>query len=447
MKTRLTILALLVAAGMAGIVWHQTRWQLDGMKDPRMVRFLRRYDRGDASKKLPERARITDRSGNILSAPAGNWERTYPLGAAGVHPVGYFDRISGMTGCERVLDSELSTSPSPVKLSIDSRLQKKAYALLKGRPGAVVVMRPASGRILALVSSPGFDPNRPADAFALKNAPLLNRPLSGLYAPGSTFKLFVAATALSKGIDPVFPCPAGGYIAAANTPPIRDSEALAAERTGRKWRGWGNMGMDDALAHSSNVYFAQLAVALGATDFNEFALKSRLRDGVSVLRSGTQSLDSSSCGIPDVRHNAELAQPGIGQGSLMMTPIAVAMLTAAIANDGAIAEPTLSATAQPQLRARPFTAAAANRVKKAMRLAVKKGTAKACDLHGLDVCAKTGTAQNGSSSDHAWFTCFAPEKNPKVVVTVLVEHGGFGADSALPIAKSLLLECKADGLL
>jgi len=447
MKTRLTILALLVAAGTAGIVWHQTRWQLNGMKDPRMVRFLRRYDRGDASKKLPRRASITDRNGSTLSAPAGKWERSYPLGAAAAHPIGYFDRISGITGCERVLDATLSTSPSPVKLSLDARIQKKAYALLKGRSGAVVVMRPASGRILALASSPGFDPTRPADAFSIQDAPLLNRPLSGLYPPGSTFKLFVAAAALSKGIDPVFQCPAGGYIAAANTPAIRDSEALAAERTGRKWRGWGNMGLDEALAHSSNVYFAQLAVALGTSSFNEFALKSRLRDGASVLRSGPQSLDSSACGIPDVRRDAELAQPGIGQGSLMMTPLAVAMLTSAIACDGAIPEPTLSATEEPRLRARPFTAEAANRVKKAMRLAVKKGTAKACDLRGLDVCAKTGTAQNGSSSDHAWFTCFAPEKNPKVLITVLVEHGGFGADSALPIAKALLLECKADGLL
>ena len=447
MKIRLTILAILVAAGTAGIVWHQTRWQLDGMKDPRMVRFLRRYDRGDASKKLPQRASITDRAGNTLSAAAGKWERVYPLGKAAAHPIGYFDRISGLTGCERVLDSALSTSPEPVKLSIDSRIQKRAYELLGGRSGAVVVMRPASGRILALVSSPGFDPNPPADAFAIPDAPLLNRPLSGLYAPGSTFKLFVAAAALSKGIDPIFPCPAGGYVAAANTPPIRDSEALAAERAGRRWRGWGNMGLDDALAHSSNVYFAQLAVALGAADFNEFALKSRLRDGASVLRSGPQSLDSSPCGIPDVRRDAELAQPGIGQGSLMMTPLAVAMLTAAIANDGAIPEPTLSSTEEPRLRARPFTAKAANRVKKAMRLAVKKGTAKACDLRGLDVCAKTGTAQNGSSSDHAWFTCFAPEKNPRVVITVLVEHGGFGADSALPVAKALLGECRAAGLL
>ena len=447
MRIRLTILGILVAAGMAGIIWHQARWQLDGMKNPRMVRFLRRYDRGDASRKLPERASIVDRSGVPLSAPAGKWERRYPLGPAGVHPIGYFDRISGMTGCERVLDAQLSTSPEPVKLSIDSRIQRKAYDLLKGRSGAVVVMRPASGRILALVSSPGFDPNNPSAAFALRDAPLLNRPLSGLYAPGSTFKLFVAAAALSRGIDPVFPCPAGGYVAAPNTPAIRDSEALAAERKGRQWRGWGNIGMDDAIAHSSNVYFAQLAVALGAESFNEFALKSRLRDGAGVLRAGSQSLDSSACGIPDVRSGPELAQPGIGQGSLMMTPLSVAMLTCAIANDGAIAEPTLSATEQPRLRARPFTAEAANRVKKAMRLAVKKGTARACDIRGLNVCAKTGTAQNGSSADHAWFTCLAPEKNPRVVVTVLVEHGGFGADAALPVAKALLNECRSAGLL
>ena len=442
------ILALLIAAGMVGIVAHQTRWQLDGMKDPRMVRFLRRYDRGDAARKLPARGSIFGRTDAVLAAPAdGTWRRVYPLGAAGVHPIGYFDRVNGLTGCERVLDSQLSLSSDPVRLSLDAVVQRKAYELMKGRSGAVVVMRPTTGRILALVSSPGFDPNHPSSAYEIADAPLLNRPLSGLYAPGSTFKLFVAAAALSKGLDPVYDCPAGGYSPAPNTPPIRDSEAAAAERAGRVWRGWGKLGMDEALAHSSNVYFARLAVALGAKDFNEFALQSRLRDGVGVLRSGGYSLDSANCGIPDVRRDVEMAQPGIGQGSLMMTPLAVAMLTAAIANDGVIAEPTLSATAESVLRSRPFTMAAANRVKRAMRLAVVKGTARACDIKGLDVCAKTGTAQTGRAADHAWFTCLAPEKNPKVVVTVLVEHGGFGADAALPIARSLLLECKRQDIL
>ena len=120
-------------------------------------------------------------------------------------------------------------------------------------------------------------------------------------------------------------------------------------------------------------------------------------------------------------------------------------MTAAIADDGLILAPTLSETAKPTLRARPFTLAAAQRVKKMMRAAVRRGTGRMCDISGLDVCGKTGTAQTGKGADHAWFTCFAPESSPRLVVTVLVEGGGFGAKAAAPVAREILLEARSLG--
>jgi len=456
MKVRLWIFGLFLLAAFAAVFVVQTRWQLGGTQDPRFVRFLRRYDRrGDAARKIPVRGMIVDCRGEVLSAPvAGSlWDRDWPLGEAAVHPVGYFDRVYGVVGCERVLDDVLSTpgsfgstSGAVVRLSIDARLQKRAYELLDGRPGAVVVLAPATGRIRALVSSPGFDPSSPSDSFDdEENAPAFDRALGGLYPPGSTFKPFIAAAALSRKLNPRFACPPGGYIVSANTPAIRDSEAAAAERAGESWGGYGRLDMADALALSSNVYFAQLGVALGPEAFNDTVAAAKLRDPFLVLKGRDISLESAACVVPDVQHRPPLAALAIGQGQMLLTPLAVAALTAAIADDGVIAAPTLLEEARPVILARPFRMAATSRVKSFMRRAVLYGTAHGCLIPGLAVCGKTGTAQNGSGADHAWFTCFAPERHPKLVVTVLVEHGGFGAQTAVPVAHDLLETAKELG--
>lgn len=108
-------------------------------------------------------------------------------------------------------------------------------------------------------------------------------------------------------------------------------------------------------------------------------------------------------------------------------------------------QPTVLTAAKPALRARPFTFTASAQVKRMMRGAVRTGTGRGCDIPGLDVCGKTGTAQTGKGKDHAWFTCFAPEKSPRLVVTVLVEQGGFGATAALPVARELLRAARQEG--
>lgn len=335
------------------------------------------------------------------------------------------------------------------RLTLDDALQRRAWQLLKERKGCVVALEPATGRIRAFVSSPGPDPStvRGLVNGVMGGAPYFNRVLDGLYPPGSTFKVFLAAAALSDGFEPIYDCPASGYRASRATPPIRDVEAYAARRAGRTWRGFGRLGMGEALAHSSNVYFARLGVALGPERFERAVRTMRLRDPVVLLDEDGVELIAAGGGVPDDLKAPELAHLGIGQGELLLTPLAVALFTTAVANDGVAVKPTLSAAARSELWARPFTMEAARRVKRMMRSAVRMGTGRKCDLPGLDVCGKTGTAQTDAGADHAWFTCFAPMERPRLVVTVLVEHGGFGAEAALPIAREVLREAEREGML
>ncbi len=405
MKLRLAILGLLIIPAVAGLLFAHAEHLENLPRNSRFVRFMRRCSRRDnAAGVIPQHGRTVDRFGL---------------------PVEVAERGSVF---EAVIDDIALNSGGTVQLSLDSHLQKLAGKLMQGKKGAVVAMEPATGRIRVLRSSPA--------------AAYLNRALNGLYPPGSTFKIFTAAAALSCGLDPILDCPAGGYKSSRGTPAIRDSQALAAARSGRVWKGFGKTGMGEAMCYSSNVYFARLGVLLGTENFDRKVHASRLREPAEVLKGETISLTSAANGVPEGLRPAELAPVAIGQGALQLTPLAVAMITAAVANDGVLLEPALLQNSKSQLRAQVFDFASAQRVRKMMRGVVLAGTGKACSIEGLDVCAKTGTAETGRGTDHAWFTCFAPEKNPRLVVTVLVEDGGFGAKAALPIAKAILTEAK-----
>ena len=409
LKVRLLVLAALLVTGLVCLLSVHVHWLTTGPRNPRFAAFMRRYAKREHNPDvIPAHGMSLDRSGAKLEVA-----------------------LPG-TVFQRALDARaLADDGRPVKLSLDGALQARAEELLKGRTGAAVVLEPTTGRIRALVSVPKVD--------------YLDRALNGLYPPGSTFKVFMAAAALSEGVDPVFDCPAAGYRSAPSTPPIRDVEARQAERRGRVWKGFGRIGMATALMHSSNTYFSQLGVTLGPEAFGRVVSRARLREPVVVLPSEDVSLESAGGGVPDGLRAPQLAPVGIGQGELQLTPLAVAMFTAAVADDGVLLAPTLVAEARPELRAMPFTHEAAVQVKKMMRTVVRRGTGRACDIPGLAVCGKTGTAETGKGRDHAWFTCFAPEQAPRLVVTVLVEHGGFGADAALPVAKGLLLKARELG--
>ena len=444
------------------VLLYQMTWQIGGFYTRDFIRFMRRYDkRPNSAARQITRGPIFDCRGLVVAAPRQGdmWGRRYPFGNAMAHPVGYYHPRCGITGVELLYDSVLNgylqeedplekakdlfkkraEEGQSVTLTIDSRLQETAFDLLKGRRGSVIVMRPVSGSILAMVSSPGFNPHDPGPASIEENMPTFNRATQGRYPPGSIFKILIATTALMEKRSPIFPCPGMGYIVAANTPPIRDSEYYSFERRGAVWPGWGNLNMRDALVHSSNVYFAQLGVACGPEAFNSMMKRMHINEPLIYMKSLDDTLKTSPGNAPIVTSRSKLAMLSIGHAEILMTPLHVACMTAAIANDGDLMTPRLDMAESIKKLDTICSSDVASQVRAMMRQVVISGTGKGCNIPKLDVCGKTGTAQVPGADDHAWFTCFAPQKNPAIVVTVLIENGGFGAASALPIAKDILL--------
>ncbi len=465
----------LVVVGLLAVLVYQATWQLAGFHRPELMIFMRRYNpRPDAAEKQLRRGTIYDCTGVKLASSVKDdpWGRTYPLGAAAAHVVGYYHPRYGLAGVERAADAPLAGFGTATKrereqfgrnlidrdqaeglyqaLTLDARLQEKAFELMAGRPGAVVALQPQNGAILALVSSPSFDPYDPDPAAQdTAAAPMLNRALQGRYPPGSTFKILVAVMAAAQKIAPVFNCPGAGFAASSATQPIRDSEYYSYERQGRIWPGHGRIGLRSGFVHSSNVYFAQLGLACGAERFNIIAEAAHLNERVTVFPGADGGLRSLEGNLPRVsrRERAAVAQLSIGQGALLVTPLHVAMFTGVIAAEGVLWQPRLNARESPRMMNRITTPAAAATVAALMREAVVSGTGRGANIAGLEVCGKTGTAQADGGDDHAWFTCFAPRQKPRLVVTVIVERGGFGAQAALPVARGLLEEADRLGLL
>ena len=461
------LLAFLTLVAWGGILAAQFNWQLLGARDIDFMRFMRTHNARPSS--LVRRGSILDCRGTVLAIddprPGQPWNRRYPLGPAAAHVVGYFDVQYGLTGMERAGDQVLSgvggtardelarlgrnlmaanqAEGGDLRLTIDARLQRKAHDLMQGKKGAVVVLRADDGAVKVLLSMPAFDPCRPGEAQDdVANAPLLNRALQGLYPPGSTFKIVMAALAAGQRLAPVFDCPGGGFRAARDARPIRDSEYYLRQREGRSWIGFGRIGLRAGFVHSSNVYFAQLGLACPPGAFNDVVARLRLTDRVALYESDTGCVAASAGTVPVVKaaDRKTRAQLAIGQGRMVVTPLHVALWTAAVAAGGEQHPPVLVRPSPLPAGERVLSRAVAATTRGLMREAVLHGTGRGADLPGLAVCGKTGTAQAPGGEDHAWFTCFASGAEPPLVVTVLVERGGYGSRGALPIARALLEE-------
>jgi peptidoglycan glycosyltransferase len=465
---------LLVIAFLS-VYAYQATWQLAGFARPHFVDFMKKYNRRpDNPAKRMVRGEIRDRHGVRLAHddPERPGQRVYPLGAAACHIIGYVDATYGMEGIEAAdhpflegttmatrdeqarfgLNVLQSRAPrgNDLDLTLDARLQREAARLLEGQRGAAVVMDPRTGDILAIASAPAFDPHRlTPDLFAgdRERAALLNRALRGMYPPGSTFKTVAAALALERGEEPILDCPADGYVAAPNTPPIRDHEFYAAQRRGSTWGGHGRIGLGRALAKSSNVYFAQLAVRLGPPALSAHARRFLFNERVTVYEGSARAIRAQVGLVPDLKplQRAAAAQIAIGQGEALATPLGMTLVAAAIANDGRMMKPRLSVRAPPELLAGCGSPGAMRRLRELLRGAVADGTARVANLPGLEVAGKTGTAQTPRGEDHAWFICMAPAARPAIVIGVLIEHGGYGSTAAAPIAVGLLKKAKTLG--
>jgi penicillin-binding protein A len=325
-----------------------------------------------------------------------------------------------------------------VVTTLDVVLQRDlASALARHARAAGVVLDPRSGAVLALASTPGFDPNAlDRDWNRLRTdpaSPLLDRSTSGLYPPGSTFKIVTAADALAA--ETVTPATTfvdtGGFTVGGFT--VRNDESEAT----------GTQDLTGAFALSSNVDFARIALGLGVDRWFDDAARWGFGQPLDFdLPAARDHLPDRAEVTPSV-----LAQLGFGQASLLVTPLRMALVAATIADDGVTPRPYLvrsvagsetTLATHPERLAQPIDAATAHIVRDMMVAVVRRGTGTSAALPNVTVAGKTGTATNPHGLPHSWFVAFAPADAPRAVAAVVVENAGYGAAVAAPIVRDLL---------
>jgi len=442
-------LAVLFAIFCALAYWQTFRTDLaDDDRNPRVLSAF--YD--------PGRGSILDRDGNTLAETARDGSRQY-YDASTAHLVGYLDPRYGSQGIELAFNEVLSgTAPSgwegafraefdrsrpvgnDVVLTIDPGVQAAAAGALGARSGAVVAIDPRNGEVLAMVSVPTYDPGALAtsgdDLFSDPASPLLNRATQGLYPPGSTFKTVTASGILERGIakpDTVVTCP--GEI-------VIDGFPISCRNTAQ---GVGTYPFKQAFTFSVNAIFAQLGVKLGWTGLTDIAR----RFGFDSRPPFTLETAESQIHGPDADLTTVLlATTAFGQGELLATPFQMAEVAAVIANGGELVQPHLALREESDGKSlgnlerattrRVISAELAATMRDFMVSVVANGQASGVNIPGVTVGGKTGTAEAGDGTSHAWFIAFAPANDPKVAVAVVVEHGGQGGSVAAPIAGQVI---------
>ena len=345
-------------------------------------------------------------------------------------------------------------------LSLDIELQVLGERLMRGKRGAIVAIEPETGEILCLVSAPSYDPalltgrDRGSNHKILssdKSKPLLNRAVLGTYPPGSTFKTSQAAMFLEEGVitpQTAFPC-SNGFV-------------LNKFRLGCHAHSSPTL-LKEAIATSCNAYFCwglHRMFAMSKYGGTKAAMN-KWRDYMVSMGFGYPlgvDLPAEARGmIPNgdyyTRHYGNywravtVISISIGQGEVTLTPLQIANLGATIANRGKYITPHLVKKVENDTIASKYLTPQSTMVSKAsyeevvkgMRQAVIGGTCRAANIPGLDVCGKTGTAENSRGKDHSAFMGFAPMDAPKIAIAVYVENGGFGAEYGVPIG-ALLME-------
>jgi peptidoglycan glycosyltransferase len=479
MNTPIRRLALLVFA-MFSTLLIATTWiqfvQADELRDrPNNRRTLvENYsqDRGPI---------LADNSILAQSEPTDDelqWVRTYPSGRLYSHITGYYSFTYGANGglersrngllsgtddslfYKRIVDMVTGTAPqgAALELTVDPRVQEAAENALGDRRGAVVALDPETGGILALVSHPSYDPNElsshnlsEVDASFERlgsdsSQPLVNRAIEGdLYPPGSVFKLVVAAAALESGeYTP------GSTLQGPREYTLPGTDIQLPNFEGGTCGPSDQVSLADSIRVSCNTSMAWLAGQLGATAVREQAEAFGYSQGVEIPMPVTPS------SYPDDLTAAELALTGIGQHEVRVTPMQVAMTTAAIANDGQLMSPFLVESARdsdldiidetdPRAFANPISSQTASALRDMMVEVVDDGSGFAAAIPGVEVAGKTGTAEFGTEgAAHAWFTGFAPADDPQIAMAVIVESasgswsGQSGGTVAAPIGRTVL---------
>lgn len=408
------------------------------------------------------RGEIQSSDGQILARTVtsedGTERREYPFGSLYAHVVGYMGK--GRTGLESLNNFYLLTSHvnlaeqvfnqfsgiknlgDNVVTTLDSNLQQTAYDLLGDRRGAVVAMEPDTGKILAMVSKPDYDPNTIAEDWERLTADeegearLLNRATQGLYAPGSTFKILTLLEYLREHPDDWeefhFDCD-GLYENGEYTIQCYHGEAH------------GSQDLMQAFANSCNGAFAQIGLELDKRKFRTLTEEMLYNQELPL----SLSYSRSSFSMTEDGDTWETLQTAIGQGKTQVTPIHQLLITAAIANGGTLMKPYFvdhveNAGGQEVKKFMPsswgklISAEEAASLTQFMSRVVTEGTGSALRTDAYTAAGKTGSAEFETGREtHAWFTGFAPAEAPQIAVTVIVEEGGSGGKAAAPIARGI----------
>ncbi|MFP5351651.1 MAG: peptidoglycan D,D-transpeptidase FtsI family protein [Actinomycetota bacterium] len=418
--------------------------------------------------KWPRRAAILDRSGQKL-AVGGEDSRRYPFGSLAGTTIGHLepgeevDRLQGASGLELGLDEVLAgiatqklilqgkpssgcrqkrgrgnknqedtecTYPTvatlgrvvgkpgrDVKTTLDVDVQRAAEQAYGATTGGSVVMDPATGDLLAIVSSSPFDPNNYVGVAGIEP---FNRALSGRYPPGSSLKVMTAAAALEEKVvkeTTTLPGPA-------EYRGVRNFESGA----------FGTIDFASALKFSVNTVFAQVALDLGARRLKRYA------DAFGFNSEPRMPLAAATSSFPLPADEGDVMWGSIGQAQVLASPLTMATVAATIANGGKRMEPRILLR-DPKVGERVVSQRIATTMTRLMENVVKGGTGVGAAISGAQVAGKTGTAEvdvAGERKNHAWFIAFAPSTAPRVAVSVVSEYGGIGGQVAAPLAGRIL---------
>jgi penicillin-binding protein A len=473
---RVGLALVLIYSGLVlGMGWWQVAQAGPLTNDPANPLIL-------AAERNAPRGRIVDSRGQVVATSVRDAgaepRRRYP------HPamapiVGYKSLLFGTAGLEHSYDGQLTGlqqlgpgdemlrkfrsdpyDPSELQLSVDVRFQEAALRALGKDQGAVVAIEPKTGRVLALVSNPTYDPNElvdPGTARAYletlrrnKASPLLNRATQGRYVPGSVFKMVTAMAALDSG---------------SITPDTTYTDQPKQYRTGFRVGGFDihdaprtvqldhPLNFYEATEVSCNIYFAHVALDTGPANYLAEATKLGFGRPIDFELPTAASQVTGGGAFGGFGDKVELANAAYGQAEILVTPLQMALVGEAIANGGVMMAPKLvdrlvsdNGTVQgldPHVMSQVVSGNTASEITRAMERAVNgpfaAGYAGGAAVSGVLTAGKSGTAQLADGKrPHSWFIGFAPADNPQIAIAVIAENAGLGSQHAVPIAGQLM---------
>lgn len=404
-----------------------------------------------------KRGSIYDRNGNILAYSEedsdGSQYRVYNYGKSASSVTGYSSKTYGKTGIEKSYNKELlalsgenlsnfrkmvvkNDTGYDVHLSLDQNIQEIVYEYMQDIKGSCVVMNPKTGEVLALVSNPSYDPNSVDEDwdFLIQNTdgPLVNRATSGAYRPGSTFKIVTATGLLNYGLDTSY-----------NDTGVETIQGYDIRNFADQTFGMVNL--RSAFVDSINTYFASKTNDLGRDKYMELAEKFMINKDYDF------DMDKNKAIIPfDDLNQVDLAMTGFGYGKTQITPLHMAMITSAIANEGKMMQPRLVTKVvdkdgkiieekKEKVLSEVTSVENANIIRDMMVSVVNEGTGTSAYLDSVQIAGKTGTADKENNLLDAWFVGFAPAYDPDIAIALVVEDSDdTGGVVAAPIARDII---------